>query len=597
MIELFGYIGGGNEEREALDRFLAKTPTQYQVRTGSRAMVAVHSLFQNVQIADEKNVTAVLVGRPRDRERQASILARDYIAKGQDALQMLHGSYVGAVLDLSSGKGCAFVDRVATWPLYYAVLPRGGLAFSTRMDVLHQMGVSRKLRFQALYDYLYFHVVPAPQTVYEEVSSLRPGRAAVYRNIVEELRYWRLAYQEDGGGDFGALKDELLALLEKAVGRVADGRVGAFLSGGTDSSTVTGMLGRVHGQQPPRTFSIGFDEPGYDELDFARTSAACFGAEPHEYKVTPADIVEAIPLIARAYEQPFGNSSAVPTYFCARMAADAGIERLLAGDGGDELFAGNSRYAKQHMLQAYHRLPEGGRRGLVEPLLASFLGELPGLRKVRSYVNQARIPMPERMETYNLLERLGPESVLTEDFLSQVDRRHPLQVLSAAYGDSNADTLLNRMLALDYQITLADNDLQKVSRMCAMAGVEVAYPLLDDEIVAFSAKLPPGMKLKGGKLRWFFKSALSDFLPQQVLTKKKQGFGLPFGPWMNRHAGLAEMVGDSLSDLRKRRLVRNEVIDRLTNDLVSDHPGYYGTLVWVLVMLEQWFVVNGQESF
>ncbi|HEB55832.1 MAG TPA: asparagine synthase [Gammaproteobacteria bacterium] len=591
MIELFGYLGG-TEGHAAIKDLLLESSTEYQLLEGARGMVAACSSFDNVQIAREGDIAALLIGRPRETGQQAATeLVQAFAREGEKALGHLHGSYVGAVLNLSSGQGCAFVDRVATWPLYYTTLPGGDLAFSTRMDVLHRLGMTRELRPQALYDYLYFHVVPGPQTIYEGIRSLRPGRAAVYRGQVEERRYWQLTYQEDGAGNFSDLKQELLGRLETSVAHVADGRVGAFLSGGIDSSTVTGMLGRVSGQAP-QTYSIGFDEPGYDELGFARTSGKCFGAEMHEYKVTPEDIVDAIPRIARAYEQPFGNSSAVPTYFCARMAAEAGVHRLLAGDGGDELFAGNTRYAKQRIFHIYSHVPGGMRRGLVEPLLMGSLGLLPGFSKLRSYVSQAKLPMPERMETYNLLERLGPAAVLTEDFLSQIDLRHPFQVLSAAYEDSNAESLLNQMLTLDYQITLADNDLQKVGRMCALAGVEVAYPLLDDEMVAFAGRVPPGMKLKGNKLRWFFKAALSDFLPQEVLSKKKQGFGLPFGPWLHRHSGLAELVGDSLADLRKRKLVRGELIDRLSNDLVSDYPGYYGTLVWVLVMLEQWFSKN-----
>lgn len=593
MIELFGYMGGNERCAAAIKELLAESGLEYQLLEGSGGMVAAYSPFDNVQLASEDNVVAVLIGRPRKgREEAAQVLVQSFPREGEAALKKLHGSYVGTVFNLLSGQGCAFVDRVGTWPLYYATLPSGGFAYSTRMDVLHRLGVARDHCPQALYDYLYFHVIPGPQTIYEGIRSLRPGRVAMYRKEVEERRYWQLTYQEDSTGNFDDLKQELFCVLESSVDHAADGEVGAFLSGGTDSSTVTGMLGKVR-DRSPRTFSIGFDEPGYDELDFARTSGKYFDAEMHEYKVTPEDIVDAIPRIAQAYEQPFGNSSAVPTYFCARMAAETGVNRLLAGDGGDELFAGNTRYAKQHVFHAYSQLlPEGLRQRLVEPLLMGSLGRLPGFSKLRSYVSQAKIPMPERMETYNLLERLGGELVLTEDFLSQIDRRHPLRTLEAAYTDSNAGTLLNRMLTLDYQITLADNDLQKVGRMCALAGVEVAYPLLDDEMVAFAGRVPPEMKLKGNKLRWFFKSAVSDFLPPEVLSKKKQGFGLPFGPWLTRHPGLSELVGDSLSDLRKRGLVRNELIDRLSNELVSDHPGYYGTLVWVLVMLEQWFAAN-----
>ncbi len=548
------------------------------------------------QQAENEQAAALLWGRPRwqDGGEAAKALVRHYPREGEAALERLAGQFIGVVLDKRRAQGVVFVDRLASWPLYYARRPDGVLLFSTTMERFPEAGQPLSLNPQAIYDYLYFHVVPAPETIYHGIHSLRPGRY-LQSGSEAEGRYWQLHYQEDGGGDFAVLKERLLHHLRQGVSRCAEGAVGAFLSGGTDSSTVTGMLGEVRGEAPD-SYSIGFDEPGYDELEYARVAARHFGARMHEYKVTPQDIVEAIPLIAESYDQPFGNSSAVPTYYCARLAREDGKQRLLAGDGGDELFAGNARYAKQLLFDRYQRVPSALRHGLIEPLVESPLGGLPGVSKLRSYVRQARVPMPQRLETYNLLERLGPRSVLSDEFLASVDTTHPHQVLRHAYDDSDAETLLNRMLTLDYQITLADNDLQKVGRMCARAGVEVVYPLLDDELVRFAAQLPPQMKLKDQQLRWFFKAALADFLPPEVIKKKKHGFGLPFGPWLRRHRPLQELVGDSLSGLTGRGIVRPRLIDRLQKELLGEHPGYYGTLAWVLMMLEQWFASRGIDN-
>jgi len=145
------------------------------------------------------------------------------------------------------------------------------------------------------------------------------------------------------------------------------------------------------------------------------------------------------------------------------------------------------------------------------------------------------------------------------------------------------------MLALDHQFTLADNDLPKVTKMCELAGIEVAFPLLHDDVVAFAARLAPELKLKGQRLRYFFKEALRDFLPEAIITKQKHGFGLPFGPWLQEHKGLQALVNDSLSSLAKRRIVRPAFLHELTAAKVAEHPGYFGTMVWVLMMLELWF--------
>jgi asparagine synthase (glutamine-hydrolysing) len=355
---------------------------------------------------------------------------------------------------------------------------------------------------------------------------------------------------------------------------------------GTDSSTVAGMLRQVTGEAP-RTFSIGFDAQGFDEVGYARIAARRFETRHKEYYVTPDDVVSAVPRIAAVHDQPFGNSSAVPTYYCAKLARDDGVDTLLGGDGGDELFGGNARYATQYFYSLYGDLPQPLRQTVLEPAF----GLLPGVGivgKARRYMVHASLPMPARYDHYNLLQRLGPETVFTSEFLGGVCRGAPAVQVEQAYRSSNADSLINRMLALDFKYTLADNDLPKVVRSSELAGVDVRFPLLHDEVVAFSARLPPGLKLRGPRLRYFFKKALQDFLPPEIIAKTKHGFGMPFGRWLHSHEPLRQLAFESLSDLKRRNIVRGEFIDQLTDAHVKSHADYYGTMVWILMMLEQW---------
>jgi asparagine synthase (glutamine-hydrolysing) len=324
-------------------------------------------------------------------------------------------------------------------------------------------------------------------------------------------------------------------------------------------------------------------------MAFARIAARHFGTEHHEYYVTPDDLVRSMADVAGYYDQPFGNSSALPAYYCARMAREDGVTRLLAGDGGDELFGGNSRYAKQRVFGWYDRVPGALRRGLLEPVFGlPAVGRLPLLRKGASYIEQARVPMPDRLQMYNLVLRLGLGEVFTPDFLQRVDLDGPAEQQREVWRQAQAGSEVNRTLAYDWRYTLAESDLPKVRGTTALAGVDVAFPMLDDALLDFSMRLPVHYKLKGLKLRWFFKEALRGFLPDEILTKKKQGFGLPFGVWACNHPALAALATDALGSMKGRRIVRPEFIDTLLQHHLPAFPGYYGEMVWILTMLEFW---------
>lgn len=609
MSGLCGWIGNGASaaDNRALIEAMAAPMGRFdgsliQTLQGRSSAVAVAANGASAQLYQDGALTVALWGQVLLRDaRMAQQAAEQGIGKTladawrkspQHACASLSGPFVLAILDDAAGEAMLAIDRMGTQPLSYQ-LAGEALVFGSSGDAIgrHPLTPAR-IDPQGIYNYVYFHMIPSPGTVHANQQRLLPGEYLLYRQgRVEKHQYWRMQFEEHGNKPIAELKQEFRDVLRSSVREAIGGQqVGAFLSGGTDSSTIAGTLCEVGGA-PAKTYSIGFEAEGYDEMEYARIASRHFGTDHHEYYVTPDDVVAAIPKIAGVFDQPFGNASAVPGYYCARMAQADGVTRIFGGDGGDELFGGNERYSKQHVFARYERVPGLLRRALLEPAVFNFpAGEhIKLVRKARSYIEQASVPMPARLETYNLLGRYGPSQVFTDEFLAGADIGQPLAGLAHTYGKSEAGSLINRMLELDLKVTLADNDLPKVVKACELAGLEVAFPFLNDQMVAFSSRLTPQQKLNGTQLRWFFKEALRDFLPNEIITKQKHGFGLPFGVWLQHHQPLQQLAADSLTDLKARKIVRGEFIDQLVGQHLSEHAGYHGTMVWVLMMLEQWF--------
>ncbi|GMQ88817.1 MAG: asparagine synthase (glutamine-hydrolyzing) [Gammaproteobacteria bacterium] len=609
MSVLLGLVSFGGENclsRHALDKTLSACgmdPRQLQLTLSENATVLVTTeKSAELGCISEAGITVIVSGRPhipgKERHGETSIrdfaswLARQYLDHDAKALHGLRGSYAIVIADEKRRRLLLSTDRIGMQNLYFA---RSGqhVLFSTSLSrLICHPDVNREHDLQALYDYLYFHFIPAPKTIYAGVERVLPGHCALFdgSGMRQEICN-HLHYEADPAFEFKTYKDKLSEHIKSAVHSDIgeENRCGAFLSGGVDSSTVCGALAGLT-DTPVHAYSIGFDQEGFDEISYARTVAAHFGLKHHVYYVTPEDIRDALPQLAAACDLPFGNSSIIPSYYCAKIARENGEQILLAGDGGDELFAGNYRYAKQLVFQHYHRLPQTLRRYVFETLVdlvPSALDKGP-LGKLCSYVRQAQLPLPERMETYNLLEWFGAEQVLNPDLLGKIDRNGPLAQLRQVFNGADADNILNRMLALDMKFTIADNDLVKVNTAGSLAGIDIRYPLLDDNVVDLSLTLPASQKIHGSKLRYFFKNAVSDVLPEETIKKTKHGFGLPFGHWVSTNPALKELVFESLASLKQRDFIRPDFIDRLVSSHLQEHPGYFGTMIWVFVMLELW---------
>jgi asparagine synthase (glutamine-hydrolysing) len=526
----------------------------------------------------------------------AAALIEAYRTFGKGLFSRLHGPFALAVLN--GDEALIAIDRIGIHSLSYA-LEDGVFVFSTSTgSVVRHPRVARRIDPQAIFNYLYFHDIPSPGTIFGGVEKLLPAQYVHFRNgQLEKGFYWQLHFDERSEASFQTHQQRFHELLRQAVAASsAHGPLATFLSGGTDSSTITGVLAELQ-QDPVHSYSVGFGAEGFDEMEYSRLAAQHFGVTTHEYYLEPNDILEAIPLITSSYDEPFANDSAVPTYFCAKRAAQDGVKIMLAGDGGDEIFGGNERYAKQMVFEHYGRVPVSLRNYFIEPLANGFpAGEsLLPVRKLRSYIRQASIPLPERMESYNFVLRQPLEEMFEADFLASVNPEIPKAMLRDAFFRADSGHPINRMQHLDLKFTLADNDLRKVSRMCEAAGIEVRYPLLDEALVDFSGQLPVNYKVRGHRLRWFFKQALKDFLPREIITKTKHGFGLPFGVWALSHPPLRELVNDTLNDFEDRGYLRAAYVRDLRRQHAEVHPTYFGKMIWVMLMLEQWLAAHGAE--
>jgi asparagine synthase (glutamine-hydrolysing) len=522
----------------------------------------------------------------------ADVLIQLYKRCGLDFLKKLHGSFALALWDASLQRLVLSIDKIGVRGLYFR-REGGRVLFGSRINCVR--AVQRDLLEpdpRALMQYLLFSAVPAPLAIDKGTQKLRPGTALVCdAEGVREHQYWDLEYPESQDKNESRWANDLKEQIRSAVHGQLEGcdasSTGAFLSGGTDSSSVVAFLSEKY--SAPNTFSIAFEEEGYSEIGFARTAAERFKTCHREKFLSPADAWNSLEKLLDYYDEPFANSSAFGSYYCAKLASENGVTTLLAGDGGDELFAGNSRYARDKYFQLYDSVPHWLRRGVIGPLCRLLPAGDGVLSLPRKYIRRAAIPNPRRILSYGFFLSMPPAEVFDAGFLEEVSKEDWLAIPERHYRTARATSELNRILYLDVKMTLADNDLRKVSGSAELAGVNVRYPLLDDRLAEFSGRVPASLKLKGFEKRYIFKKAMRGTLPDKILYKKKHGFGVPLSQWLLGDPRMRELLDDIMHDqkTRQRGYFRADFFDRLLA-LHRQQPNYYGEIVWYLVALELW---------
>lgn len=487
----------------------------------------------------------------------------------------------------------ATTDHFASLPLYALRVRDGVLIASDLRLLLASPACSRQVDLQSVYHYLNFGCIPAPRTICRDIVHVESGSRLLWKGgELRTQRYYVPEYPEDLAGSDDELAELLLEHISASVLSFEPAQTtgwGCFLSGGTDSSSIVSLLARALAPRRVDTFSIGFAERGYDELDYARIAAEACGARGFTAVVDSKRTLELLKVAVGAYDQPFGNASAVPTLVCAELAQRHGANLLLAGDGGDEIFGGNQRYAKDRVMQAYHRLPTPLRAigGWIGGGASRSHRHL--LQRVGNFVARASLPNPDRFYTDDSFASDYYSELLSADFRSAVPRDASLDLMRNVYALGRDASPLHRIMRLDLLQAIAQNDLIKVHGACKAHGVSVRFPYLDPALVAFTGRLPERHKVRGLDKRHLFKRAMRDVLPGSVLRKKKQGFGLPVAVWLREDRVFREFTRDVLDDrrTRERGWFERSCIDRL----IEEHQRGswdHSAAIWQLVVLELW---------
>lgn len=513
------------------------------------------------------------------------VLVHLYEDEGAEGLQRLRGMFAYAIWDARHRRVFLARDRFGKKPLYYAALPHG-FYFGSEMKCLQAAGVPAEIDRDALRLYFQFTYVPEPRTCLQAVRKLPPGSwmTCDADGFIRQGRYWRFPVPVAETPEDFSEADACARLREKfdeavRIRMIADVPLGAFLSGGIDSSSVVASMARAS-SEPVRTFSIGFEESAYNELEYAALVARQYRTDHHEIVVRP-DAVDLVSRLVRHFDEPFGDSSAIPTFIVSEFAARY-VKVALSGDGGDELFAGYDRFRAVEKLRKLDRLPQAFRA-----FLAWTAKRLPYAAYGKNYLHMvSRSSALERYFESNFAPWLLRNALLQPEWMLPADGAYIQRALADFLLPADAG-LLSQVLYFETTQNLPGDMLMKVDRMSMANSLEVRCPVLDHELAEFAASIPHDWKIRGGRGKYIFLRALGDRLPEQVLNRPKMGFAVPLRLWFQRP--LRAFLRDHLNS--RRFAGRGMVSPAFLGQMLAEHESGRrdnSHWLWSLLVLELW---------
>lgn len=516
------------------------------------------------------------------------VIVHLYEEYGPDCVAMLRGMFAIAIWDAREHRLILARDRIGKKPLYFSH-GKSHLTFASELKALLVGVPPRDVDPVAVHHYLTFQYVPAPWSIFQGIKKLRPGHMLICdHGAVTERAYWKLSYREKRRGRSDQeYREEFLSLLREAtrLRLASDVPLGAFLSGGLDSSTIVALMSQF-ATQPVKTFSIGFKEDAFNELPYAREVAKTFGADHHEL-IVEHSAVDILPTLAQVFDEPFADSSAIPTYYVSELSRKF-VTVILNGDGGDELLAGYPRYHTSAFDQAMYRLC----RISTQEHIAKVVRKLPVwgdlLARVKSRLERLSQPFSHtylgRICFFSPAEK---SELYTHEFRSAVQENDSRDLLIDWFEKSSASCLLDQLLAVDTMSYLPDDLLVKVDRATMAHGLEARSPLLDHHLIEFCAALPTEYKVREGVTKYLLKAVMKGILPSSVIQRPKMGFGVPIDQWFR--GSCRSLVEEILLSPRclQRGYFKPEQIRRMVNEQRQGCTSY-GSRVYALLMLELW---------
>jgi len=521
------------------------------------------------------------VGHHFRTDSDTEAIVHAYEEYGDDCPKYLRGMFAFAIWDRKRQRLLLARDRFGKKPLnYYWDGQR--LIFGSEIKSILEAGISREVNPIALDEYLVYRYVPAPNTLFKNVMKLPAAHTLIYANgHIDIKRYWDLPFDPTIHDDEATAVEHIRELLKDAVKvrLMSDVPLGAFLSGGIDSSIVVGYMSQLM-SQPVKTFSIGFEEGDYSELPHARQVARHFGTDHHEFIVRP-DLVKVLPQLVWAYDEPFGDSSALPTYYVSKLAREH-VTVALSGDGGDEIFGGYSHYLRE--LQISH-IPGFARQALS---LGSHL--MPDGMRGKQRLRNLNHSLPIRYVQGTMIFPVGTRDWMYQpEYFAQLQQHDPYARQAAQFQAVADRDVVTQMQYVDAHNYLVDDILVKVDKASMLNSLEVRTPLLDQNLVEYVAALQPSLRLHDNTLKYLLKKAAVDLLPAEILTRKKQGFAMPMDHWFRAElAGFAREVLES-KRAQERNIFNPHFVHHLLHQHQNAHIVNHSSAIWSLLCLELWF--------
>jgi len=511
-----------------------------------------------------------------------------YEEYGIDCIARLHGMFGLAIWDGPRKRILLARDRAGKKPLYYTNVA-GNLIFASEIkSLLCHPQVKREADLQAMADFLSVRYVPGPATLFAGIYKVLPGYFLLFENgTIREECYWDFTFGKTEQRPIVEYLDDIKRHVHRSVEErmMADVPIGAMLSGGVDSSIISGIMSKLT-RHKVKTFSVGFGHPDYDELPYARMVADHFSTDHYELVVDSADLTQYWPLLTWHRDEPVSESSDLGVYLVSKLARQH-VKVVLSGEGGDELFAGYPKYVVDWMARYYHIIPQTIRNGIIQP----FLDCLPySMRKFKTAARNISQPAPQRwMNWFGVFNGQLKEDLLSSNLKATIDLDSSRTFRSWLERNPQRDDL-SSMLYLDTKIWLPDNLLMKGDKMTMAASLESRMPLLDYKLIEYAASIPSSAKIKSLKAKYLLKRAFADFLPEPILTRKKMGFNVPTGIWFRE--GQREVITKLLLSerARSRGYFNNEYIEHIVHDHLAGKTNYEGQ-IFMLASLELWFRV------
>jgi len=523
------------------------------------------------------------------------VIVHLYDDVGLECFRRLRGMFALALWDTKRKRLVLGRDRIGEKPLYFRREPHRFLFASELKSLLQADGVPRRLKFAALREYLSLGYVPAPLSMLDGIEKLLPGHYLVVdQERIEDHQYWDVPFgQPEKHTEQEWIERTRSKLLETVrMQLVSDVPLGAFLSGGLDSSSIVAAMAQMTGR-PVKTYSIGYqgEHSYYNELPYAKVVAQAFGTDHHEIVVRP-EVSELLPKLVWHLDEPVADSACLTTYLVSKLARQS-VTVILSGVGGDELFGGYRRYLGDSMLRYYRHLPGPLRRKWLPALLARIPQDRHSLwkdyaRYAAAFVNSAELDAASRyIEYVTLFPPQTQGNLLIEGATQSGGSAFAISTLRGYFNHCGDPDDLNRIIYADLKTSLADDLLAMTDRMTMAASIECRAPLVDHEMIELASHMPSNLKVRGFQMKYLMKQAVAPWLPREILERKKRGFGAPMGAWLRKD--IQPMVSELLSEeaTRKRGLFSWPAIQQLLADHSAERKDYTDQL-FSLVMLELW---------